>query len=262
MIACPMCGVRYERASRACANCGAPLPGWDGVEVPAAGEPDLDRIVDERARMIVQYERDAEAERLRREAQRDQLQKEVARARALRDGNLREPPTALGSIARSIRRIALATLIFGLFPGTGLMVHMFLFPLLGVSPAAPVCPLVCDGCSPWARTFFRNYEGDWQEKNGRMGYAFVCENPRIPIDDLGTNDVEDDPMNTKLQPYMLNSFTVWMAEVAICVPALALLFGPIGGLRRRARVLRERGQREADLAEAEKRLRVFEGSLR
>jgi hypothetical protein len=266
-----MCGVRYEHASRLCANCGAPLPGWsgdgpgDGVEVVAA--TGLDELIDQRARAILDRERAAEAERARRAADharlaaaRTQLEQACKEARKRRDDNLREPRTVFGSAFVSMIVVAVFTLVVGLFPGTGLMAHLFLVPVVGFSPAGLACPAVCDGCSPWARAFSWNFKGDYQENNGRMGYAFVCANPAIDVDQLRASDIPHDPLNTRLQPYMLSSVVVWLLEVAVCVPGLALLLGPIFGLRRRRRVFRERAQREADLVQADAALRDFQAA--
>lgn len=226
----------------------------------------MERLIDERARAIVEEEKAARAreetaareESARRERKAALTQRVDATRKAL-EANRSQPTTVVGSCLRSARNVALVSLALGLFPGVGMMFHLFLFPAFGVSPAAVVCPLVCDECSAAARTFSWNFKGSWHSENGRMGYAFVCANPRYDIDRLELSQVAGNtPTNAALQPYMLSSFLSWMAEVAVSVPCLALLFGPPFGLRRRGRLLGERPKLEEALASAEAELKAFE----
>ena len=261
MSACPSCRAPAAPDAAFCARCGNPL-------LSAAGDlPAIERLIDQRARAILQEEKDEAARQQRLAAQnaehaamRQSLQTQVTAARTALDESIREPSTALGSIQRSIRAVALVVFGIAVFPGSGLPIHIFLVPLSGTSPAAVVCPLVCDGCSASARTFSWNFEGSWESMNGRMGYAFICKNRQIDIDPLNESDIAGDtPMNVALQPYMLSSFLVWIVETIVCVPVLALLLGPYFGLRRRARALARRPQLQAAFDKAEADLRAFDG---
>lgn len=262
MSACPACHAPAAPDAAFCARCGNPLLA------PAGDVAPIERLIDERARAIVQEERDALARQQREAAQqaerqsmRQSLQARVDLARKALTDNTSEPASALGSIQRSIKRVAMVVLAVALFPGSGLPIHIFLIPLTGTSPAAVACPLVCDGCSASARTWSWNFEGSCESMNGRMGYAFVCKNPHIDIAPLTENDVAGDtPINVALQPYMLSSFLVWIIETLVCVPFFAFVLGPLFGLRRRARVFAQRPSLQAQLEQAEAALRAFDGT--
>lgn len=220
----------------------------------------MERLIEERVEAAVarrESEKDAQAARA---ARRAELANGVEQARKALAASRSEPKTALGSCARWIRRIAVGALGFGLFPGTGLMVHLFLIPLFGHSPGGVVCPWVCDGCTRSARVFSWNFRGNWHTKNGQMGYAFVCAHPTLDIESLTVNDVSR-TRNEELQPYMLSSLLSWMAEVAVCVPVLALVLGPIVGLRRRRRARLEEPELERALAASEHALARFDGGF-
>jgi hypothetical protein len=258
MIHCTKCGAEAPEAATFCARCGAAMGG--------AGEHALEQLIDERAKAIVAAERALEAkteadavQEREREQRRSELEADAASARKALAENAAEPATVVGSVARSMRRVAWLALGIGLFPGIGLMIHLFLIPAFGSSPAGVVCPLVCDGCSPSARTFSWNFRGSYHSENGRMGYAFVCKNPKIDVDRLSVSDIWNRKTNEELQPYMLSSFLSWMCEVLVCCAFATLALGPIFGVRRRRRILAARPGLEAWLARAEAALRAFDG---
>jgi hypothetical protein len=254
MAACPKCEAPCTDDAHFCAKCGAVV----GADAGA-----LERLIDERARQIVADEKEREraanqrvAEEERRRRDRDALVKQVESAKTELEANQREPVTVIGACLRSMRNVLITAAIIGFFPGV--LLHTFLIPAFGTSPAGVACPLVCDGCKSPARTFSWNYKGSWQSNNGRMGYAFVCSNAKIDVQTLTESDMFDSNTNDALQPYMLNSFAVWMVEYVVLVPCAPLLFGPFFGFKRRRRALDQARPLEDALARAREKLAAFD----
>jgi hypothetical protein len=254
MAACPKCEAPCADDAQFCAKCGA-------VVGPDAGA--LERLIDERARQIVAEEKAQERdekERVEREEQRkrerENLVTQLADARKALDDNKAEPDGILGACLKSTKRVLVTAAIAGVFPGV--FVHLFLLPAFGRSPASYVCPQVCNVCTAPARTFSWNYKGSWHSENGQMGFAFVCTNPVIDIEKLTVTDLWDDKTNADLQPFMLNSLAVFLAEYAVLVPISVLVLGPYFGIRRRRRALAQTRPLEEALARAQQRLDAFD----
>ncbi len=193
---------------------------------------------------------------------RVRLNKRVVHLRNALETNRSEQATLFECCVASMKRVAKWSLALALFPGFGLMIHMFLIPAIGRSPAGVVCPLVCSSCTSPARTYSWSYSGSWRSGNGTMGYAFICTNPEIDTADLDKMAIIRS-LNARLQPYMLNSFVVWMTETAVCVPLITLVLGALFGVRRRRRILDQKPQLEqleTNLASAEAALRAFDAS--
>jgi hypothetical protein len=254
VAACPKCSASCADDAQFCAKCGAVV----GADAGA-----LERLIDERARQIVAEEKDRERAEEQRAAEEDQKRRQRENARDQRDdakkeldANRAEPVGIFGACLASMRRVLITAAIFGVFPG--ILLHTFLIPAFGTSPAGVVCPAVCDGCTAPAKTFSWNYKGSWHSENGQMGYAFVCTNPKIDVAKLTESDIWDSHTNDALQPYMLNSFAVWFVEYALLLPIAVLVLGPFFGVRRRKRTLDKRRPLEEALARAQARLDALE----
>jgi hypothetical protein len=221
-------------------------------------QDELERLIDERARAIVEKEK---AERLllaqeAAEKERAELDEEERRFVVLQQKNASQPRTLAGSWLLSARAGIVTAFFFCIFPG--LLLHMFLFGAIGRSPAALACPYVCEGCTAHARVFSWNYEGNWHRQNGQMGYAFICANPVVDIDKLTEWDVvSDDALNARLQPFMMSSVSSWGIEFVLLFP-LGVLAAPLGTRRLRRTLEEEESIKRKLESIAERRRKLLE----
>lgn len=108
----------------------------------------------------------------------------------------------------------------------GAPISMIAFHALGFSPAGAVlCPLQCENCSGPGRAFAWNFEGSWEEKKGRMGFALVCNNPEIDPAQLTVSRIWEPSTNERLQPYMVDGILTFFVEGLMVAAALGLVVG-------------------------------------
>ncbi len=229
-IPCVSCRQSLPLGATFCNACGRP------VDADRDGIPDaLGNMIAAKARAIVAEERRAEEEReadAQRQGELTNLVAEASKVELELAANARLPRTWLGSVAHGIRVITFSVLAGWLIFGVPL--HLFVFGLIGRSPAGLLCPLQCDGCEAPGRVFASNYKGSWQSNKGRMGYALVCHHEAHDIETLTYFDVRSDPLNTELQPYIIHGITTFFAEGLILAVTLGVGFG-VGNAGKRLR---------------------------
>ena len=246
MTTCPKCNESSADGVAACEHCGALLPGA------------LERMIDERAHAIVAQEKATNGLIVERAVKKAtdrragrKLDEELQAASAAYDKNMSEPATMAGSVLRSVVVVAIVTFVVGVLPFGGGLAHDFLYPAIGFTPSSVLCPYVCNGCEASAHVV----------RSGKSN-AFLCKNPAIDVTKVSFNDVGDD----RLKPYVLSGhgpdahigwFTGCVLDALIVTPFVALLLGPLLGLRRRRRRLAER----ADLKNKLETLREQAGRL-
>lgn len=221
-IPCVQCQTLLPMTATFCNSCGRP------VDADKDGVPDaLGNMIEQKARAIVEQkekQKEDAAARAAADAALKKLDAETALLQKQLETNERLPRSWFGAFAN----ISLfSTIMFGIFwLSLGTLVHLFLFAAFDWSPAGPIlCPSHCDTCDGPGRVFAYNYKGPWHSENGRMGYAFVCHNKEVAIDALTANDVRSNPLNTKLQPYMISGFAVYAVEGLILAPSIGILAG-------------------------------------
>jgi len=226
----------------------------------------LERLIDERAHAILAQEKaanalledqarqEAAAQRAREAAQRarEELQAQLKTASAAYAENMTEPATFIGSVLRSMVVILIATFVLGLLPFVGGITSGFLFPAIGFTPSSVVCPYLCTGCKASARVV-RSHSG--------QGHTFLCKNDTVDVNTVSYYDVGED----RLKPYILSGdgpnphfewFTGCVVDALVVAPFMAVLFGPLAGVRRRRRRLAERPDLKAKLDALEEQLRL------
>jgi hypothetical protein len=219
-------------------------------------------MIDERAHAILAEEKAANARLAEQAAQkaaahraREELDAQVKVASDAYNENLTEPPTLVGSVLRSMVVIFITTFVLGALPFVGGMTHGFLFPAIGFTPSSVVCPSVCDGCEASARVV--------RSSSGKS-HAFLCKNDRVDVTTVSYNDLGQD----RLKPYILSCntgdkphfgwFTGCIVDALVIAPCLAVLFGPLAGVRRRRRRLAERPELKAKLDALEEQVRLLD----
>ena len=249
MAVCPKCKEPSAEGVVTCAKCGTLLPDA------------LERMIDERAHAIVAQEKATTAlveERAAHEASdkrdREALDAELKAASAAYDENMSEPATLAGSVFRSIVVVAVIAFVLGLMPFAGGMVHNFLYPAIGFTPSSVLCSHLCDGCEASAHVV-RSHSG--------KSHVFLCKNKTIDVTKVTYYDVGQ----YRLQPYVLSGdaaqthlgwFTGCVIDALIVSPCLALLLGPILGMRRRTRRLAERADLKAKRDTLLERVRMLD----
>lgn len=251
----------------ACVQCRQPLP-IDATFCDACGRPtDADRdgvpdalgeLIANKARAIVAEERRLDEERAAAKRSDERLVKLTAEASAIElalRANALLPRSWFGAFRRLSVVIAIGVAMVWLPFGT--LFH-FLFGAISFSPAGPVlCPIHCEGCEGPGRAFAWNFKGSWKSEKGRMGYALVCHNKEHDIDKLEFTDVRSDPMNTKLQPYMIHGFVAYFVEGLVLAPGLGITLALLLAGKRRAAYDQER----AELLDKQRRIAAERASL-
>ncbi|MFO0628215.1 MAG: hypothetical protein U0325_21760 [Polyangiales bacterium] len=201
-----------------CPQCGRAADA-DGNGLPDA----LDKVVQTAAQNAVAAER---ARTSTRRQQNDAANQRRLDVRAL-EVNLATPRTWWG-VARGRFRDTFLLMIFVMCT-VGMLPRMILASTLGFSLAGPaLCLVQCPACGAPGRAFSWNYRGSWQENKGRMGSAYVCENPVADPRGLSYPDVRSEPLNSALQPYIVHNFWIFVGDVvgwSLVVAALRALFG-------------------------------------
>jgi hypothetical protein len=213
-----------------CNNCGRP------VDADKDGVPDaLGNMIEQKARAIVdekERQREEAAARDKAAVALKKLEEERAKLEEQLKGNERLPRSWFGAFFHISMVTAIIFVFFWLTLGA--LVHLFLFGALEVSPAGPLlCPGHCDTCDGPGRVISYNYKGPWHSNNGKMGYAFICHNKEYNVEGLSPSDVRSEPLNTKLQPYIISGFLTYVVEGAIMAPTLGILVALFTAQKRR-----------------------------
>jgi hypothetical protein len=145
----------------------------------------------------------------------------------------------------------IVTFVLGVLPFAGGIAENWLYPAIGFTPSSVLCPYLCTGCQASAHVV----------RHGKS-HAFLCKNTTIDVTKVAYSDVDQD----QLKPYVLSShgaasphlgwFTGCVVDALIVSPCLALLLGPILGLRRRRRRFAERGDLKTKLDGLRERVRL------
>lgn len=223
-IRCVGCQAELTLGATHCALCGRPVDA-DGNGLPDA----LDQMVQAAAKQAVAQERAQEQARA--------AQGLVVKQRRLLElqlqENARTPRTWLG-LALDRARSTFLVMLF-VMATVGFPIRMVL-AAAGVGLSGPLwCMVQCPDCRAPGRAFAWNYRGSCQENKGRMGYAYVCGNPRADVSTLTWIDVRTEPLNSVLQPYMVHGGLTFAGDAlvgAALVAALRALFGTGARLRR------------------------------
>jgi len=229
-LSCVQCHQPLPMTATFCNQCGR------AVDADKDGVPDaIGRLIEAKARAIVAEEqsiRDEVAEREKAAATLKKLDEDHAQLQKQLEMNARLPRSFAGALfhVSFVTTIGVAMLWLVL----GVLVHLFLFAVIDVSPAGLVlCPSHCEGCSGPGRVYAWHYKGPWRSENGRMGYALVCHNREIDIDKLSYEEVRGDK-NVALQPYMISGVGAFFVEGLVLAPSIGLLVGIwLAGSRRR-----------------------------
>jgi hypothetical protein len=138
-------------------------------------------------------------------------------------------------------------------PFVGGIFNGAIYPAIGFTPASAVCPFVCSGCEASAHLV----------RSGKS-YAFLCANKTIDVTKVTYKEVDD----ARVSPYVLSGHGVikphfeWfmscVVETLVVTPCLALLLGPIFGIRRRRRRLAARPALKAKLDDLTERARLLD----
>jgi hypothetical protein len=216
-LQCVACGAAVTLGVAHCAVCGRP------VDADGNGLPDLlDQRVQAAAQKAVADERAKDAARVaaaeeekRRRTDEQLLKQNVATPRTW--GGL-----ALARFRETFMLMLFMVATFGILP-------RMILASAGFSLAGPaLCLVQCPDCGAPGRAFAWNYRGSCQSNKGRMGIAYVCENPVADPSQLTHTAVRSDPLNTELQPYMVHNFWIFVGDVvgwSLLIAALRALLG-------------------------------------
>jgi hypothetical protein len=250
MAVCPKCNESSVAGVLTCSKCGTVLPEA------------LEKMIDDRAHAIVERDKAANAEAEDRAAQklvekkeREKLDEDLKAASAAYDENMTEPPTLGGSIVSSMIGVAIVAFILGLLPFGGGVTTYVLYPVIGYTPASVFCPWVCDGCERSARVV--------RSRSGKS-HIFLCKNTTVDVTKIAYDDADQDAM----RPYQLSGngarnphfgwYTTVILETLVVTPCLALVLGPIFGIRRRKRRLAMRPDLKAKRDALLERVRLLD----
>lgn len=251
---CPKCGGPASHAAERCLYCGAVL------DAPVAAT-ELDALIEQKARAVLQQERDAAAALRSRDEARSSLLG-VLSARSARlsaearrqdaaKAELAKARVSLGDMQRRLERanaerpgllrltwpLAVFAAIVACLVG-GIILPACIEPLMGRSLVAAqlLCPGECDGCRGPGRIF------TWHESSS--GYegnvsTQLCHNRMVDVDALPWMEVsshEDD----SLKPYRLTMWASVPLDAGIVFVATMLVVPVLAGRGRRRTVARQR----------------------
>ena len=236
-IRCVQCQAELALGMTACPSCGRP------VDADGNGLPDsLDQMVQSAAKKAVAEERAQERAREEQGAR--------AKERRMLELQLQEnaltPRTWVGLALYRARNTFLVMLF--VMATMGIPIRMVLASG-GIGLSGPLlCVVQCPECGPPGRAFAWNYRGSCQENQGRMGYAYVCSNPRVDVSTLQWIDVRTQPLNDVLQPYMVHGALTFVGDVLVGAALVSLLRALVGTGARLRKLDAERAELERKLA--------------
>jgi hypothetical protein len=244
-IPCVQCKTALPLHATFCNACGRP------VDADKDGVPDaIGNLVEQKARAIVAEQRAADqaAEEAKRRSELvTKLTAEQSAAELALEQNKRLPRSVFRAFTHLWGFYAVLIVIVWLIFGS--LFHLFLFGAIGYSPAGVVlCSTHCEGCEAPGRVFSWNFKGSWKEKKGQMGYALVCHNDKLNVDKLDWTQVRNDPMNTTLQPYMIDGVWSYFVEGFVLAPTLGFVLAVTRAASRRRQWARDRVELERKLA--------------
>lgn len=198
---CPRCGASLDASNATCPSCGAAV---------------LDVIVAAKVQEALAKQA-SDQQRAEEESEKATQRKLLTSLVEMNARVPRSPVQAAGPMfLRWLGALSVGWLLFGV------LVHFFVFGLVGRSPAGLACPLLCDGCKGPGRVFSWDYEGSWESAKGQMGYAFLCQAPGVDVDQLGWYELSS-ARNAELQPFLVNGFLTWAIEGVLLVLVAAVV---------------------------------------
>lgn len=222
-LQCVGCRQDLVLGAAHCPACRRPVDA-DGNGLPDA----LDQRIKAAAQQAVADER--------AQVQAQQTKETQARKRRLDEARLQDnlaTPRTWTALALRRARDTFLMMLF-VMAVLGMPMRMILASA-GVGLSGPLwCLAQCADCSAPGRAFAWNYRGSCQENKGRMGYAYVCTNPRVDVSTLNWTDVRSTPLNDILQPYMVHGGLTLLGDVLLGSALVALaraLFGTSARLR-------------------------------
>jgi hypothetical protein len=232
---CLSCGAPLDMTKVSCPMCQTPVDA-DGDGVPDA----LAKMVEDKARRMIQADRDAEAARAREAARiaseaaasaalsADRERLERARAQLV-ETDAAPRPLWYMSVASALLLFAVSAL------GGGIIAPACIEPIAldrSIAAGELLCPSVCDGCRGPGRVFTWHESGGSYEGNVSTQ---LCHNPHVDIDQLTWMNVTGREDND-LKPYRLTLWTSVPIDFGILFASL-LVVGPFWGGRIRRRSL-------------------------